>query len=394
MGDPKRYFTICILPWIHFDKIYEVNGARLLPYPQHNFPADFRTALEEVLSSYKEIQGESISQCTIVSLSNKQPEWCLDGESDDLDKIQECLSLFFLAAMSCNNYFSQDSTYSNSSAFQPIFQNLTIPPRGHAVRYRRRDGFIEDSGYKHGDLKYSRPLECKSLKPKIDGELLLALDKAANKNDELYRRLLVSLSFFRLANTDQSHMSLDSEVVLLAAAFEILLDAEKARQLVGNFSELFSSYQEVIVESALQKRPGITLDPSYQDAQKQWQLSKKFIQELHQLRSKIVHGEDRTKRTWGWNNFEHLVIGAYIYPLAVKLLLGKTGHHSLFEHDQIAYRSIDIILAETNWSEPPSKNGNQTQWQKCISQARWDLAESNALKRLETLAEEEEDVSS
>lgn len=216
------------------------------------------------------IFGKSISQCTIVSLSNKQPEWYLDDKSDDLDKIQKCLSLFFLAAMSCNNYFSQHSTYANSSVFQPIFQNLTVPPKWNAVQHRRRDSYILDGGYKHGDLKFSRPLECKSLKPKIDGELLLALDKAAKKNDELYRCLLVSLSFFRLANTDQSHMSLDAEVVLLAAAFEILFDAEGAYQLSCKYGEIFGSYKEIIVEDALLKRSGITLGTGYENEHRQW----------------------------------------------------------------------------------------------------------------------------
>ena len=185
MSDPQDYFTICLLPWVHLDNTYEVGGVRLLQYPEYNFPHDFQNALIDVPSSYKEIQGDPVSECTLVALTRNLPEWELDSKKDDLDIVQESLSLFFLAAMSCNEYFCQIPTYSNSSAFQPIFQNMTIPTKGHAVQYRKRDGSVTDMGYKHGDLKYSRPLECKSLNPKLDENLLKGLDSALKEKCDL-----------------------------------------------------------------------------------------------------------------------------------------------------------------------------------------------------------------
>jgi len=361
------FHTICILPWITIEKIHEVNGIQMLPFPETELNSDFQSTMREVLKSYKGIRGRTLRKCSILASVSCSPGWSLKEE--DHSRIEQSVSLFFLASMASNEYFVQHSTYSNSSAFQPIFQNVTLPPSGLAIEHRRRDGRNLDGGYQHGDLKFSCPLECKSSKPKIDEEFLLALDEAAKANDNLFRRLLVSLSFFRLANTDQSHMSLDAEVVQLGASYEILLDAEGAYQLACKYGEIFGRYKETNVDDALSGRPGIKLGPGYENEQKQWQLGRKFIEELHQLRSAIVHGEDRDKRKWGWSNFEHLVIGAYVYPLAVKLLLQTGGHYKLTDNDEIACRSIDIILAKTKWHERPSQTANHTNWQECISEA-------------------------
>ncbi|GEM_PF-3910304 len=375
------YHTICILPWINFEKTYEANGIQILPFPGDGFDADFQSAMREVLRSYKDVRGKTLTACTVLANSSRSPKWSLTEE--DHGKIGQASSLFFLASMACNQYFTQHSTYSNSSAFQPIFQNLSIPPRGFAVEHRRRDGRSLDGGYQHGDIKFSCPLECKSLNPEIDEKFLKTLHKASEANDNLYRRLLVSLSFFKLANTDQSHMSLDAEVVQLAAAFEILFDSEGAYYLSCKYGEIFDNFKEVTVETAIAERSGITLRTGYESEHKQWQLGRKFIEELHQLRSAIVHGEDRTKRTWGWNNFEHLIIGAYVYPIAVKLLLEKAGHYTLSESDQIVCRSIDIILSKTNWADPVNEQSNHSIWQEGLSEAGHEFRSKKIARLLE-----------
>ena len=112
------------------------------------------------------------------------------------------------------------------------------------------------------------------------------------------------------------------------------------------------------------------MNAEYEEEHKQWQLGRKYIEELYQLRNAIIHGNDQSKRTWGWSNFEHLIIGAYVYPLVVKLLLEKSGYYTLSDSDKIACRSIDIILAKKNWHERPTETDNHTNWQEAISEAR------------------------
>ena len=250
LGDSNGSHTICILPWIKFDKSYEANGIQLLPFPSDEHDADLQSAIREVLKSYKDIRGNTLTTCSIIANNSHSTKWSLNDE--DHDKIDQAVSLFFLASTARNEYCTQLATYSNSSAFQTIFQRLSIPPTGLAVEHRRRDGRNIDGVYQHGDLKFSCPLECKSLNPKIDENFLSSLDKTAQANNNLYRRLIAALSLFKLANTDQSHMSLDAEIVTLAASFEILLDAESCYELTCKYKDLFQTYQEVTVEEAME----------------------------------------------------------------------------------------------------------------------------------------------
>jgi len=368
--DNTEHFTVCLLPWIHIDKPYEVNGSRLLPFPDYEYDNDFKCAFKEILTSYKELNGENIQQCTIVAKKEGLPQWHLDKDSGDQIHAESNLELFFLAAFAQNNYFSQHSTYCNASAFQPIFQNFTIPPRGKAVQWRRRDGYGLDGGYQHGDLKYSRPLECKSLKPAIDEEFLKGLDSVSGSNSDLYRRILNSLSFIRLSNTDQTYMSAESETVLFAAAFEQLFDVQDKYCLTCEYKKCFDKFQTKTVNEVLAQRPDIYLNEGeHAGKDLQWQLGRKWIQELYDLRSAVVHGSDLTRRKWGWTSFEHLVIGAFVYPLTVKILISKKGHYVLTDRDKQLSMAIDQILSTNHWGDRVDENSNHTNWQEAIMEA-------------------------
>src|SRR3989338_863442 len=317
---PKPIHSICILPWISFDEKYTINGASLIPVRTTQFE-DFPAALKMILSSY------------------------------DDQQVMKAMALFFLSSFSCNDYFTYGA-YVNASAFQPIFQEFQIPLRGLLFRRRRRDGFISSGGWEHGEVKLSVPLECAFLEPKMDEKFLEALRKLKEKESKLSRRISTALSFFRLANTDQAHMSIDAEVILMGAAFEALFDAKGKEQVACRYEEYFKNYKSKIVEDALAVRTEIKWDEENKEKEareRQWQLGRKFIQELHRRRSKYIHGNDVSKKSWGWSPDEHLVMGAFIFPLAVKLLLEKVELYSLTNEDRKACKAIDIILAKTDW---------------------------------------------
>lgn len=362
--------TICILPWVHFDEDYRVNNTRLLRYPEYDFEDSFKENLKEILKSYRELKGNEIKKCTIVAVENASPEWNLNIDKGDLKKIQSDLSLFFLSSISKNKYFVEHSNYTNSTAFQPVFQSFIIPIQDQVIQYRRRDSMLLDGGYKHKDLKYSRPLECKSLRPKMDKDFLIALSELAKGNNKLYRRILGSIFFVQLANTDQPQMSLESEAILMASAFEQLFDAQNKYKLTCAYKVCFSDYEMKKVKDVLHVRRGIEENKNeHKGLDSEWQLGRKWIQELYNLRNEAVHGGDLSKRKWGWSPFEHLVMAAFVFPLAVKILLSKENKYKLTEVDKQLCTSIDLLLATKNWNVCSNPQDNNTNWEKVISEA-------------------------
>lgn len=90
--------------------------------------------------------------------------------------------------------------------------------------------------------------------------MLKALDSANTASSTTVERLRRALPFVELANTDDDLMTPMAEVILMALAFEQMLDVEYKRELVLEFEKLFVLYGSVTVQDALQKRPGIQID--------------------------------------------------------------------------------------------------------------------------------------
>jgi hypothetical protein len=195
-------------------------------------------------------------------------------------------------------------------------------------------------------------------------------------------RLKAVLPLIRLANTDNDVMTLDSEAALMGFAFEQYFQADKARDLACKFDALFSVYGKTTVLAAQAQRPGIYPDPNpnYTQAQLGWFVAKLWMLEFHQYRSTVAHGGSLSGRTWGWSPFEHLVIAAFVFPLAVKLGLAQEQHYSLSREDEIRCRAVDALLSQTNWANEDGSSMN-TKWQGIIREQKRDVRITAAVRK-------------
>ncbi len=63
------------------------------------------------------------------------------------------------------------------------------------------------------------------------------------------------------------------------------------------------------------------------------------------MRNKVAHKGSDGGRSGGWTIFEHLVMAAYVFPLAVKLLLERESHYVLTDTDRGGCWAVDQLLA-------------------------------------------------
>jgi len=97
---------------------------------------------------------------------------------EDREKVQLASQLLSLASISKNDYNAQLGCYAYATQFQFFFQRFTEPVDFIAIGIRRRDGSTMDAGYKHGQIKFSVPLQARSLKPVcIDADLVDGLNR-------------------------------------------------------------------------------------------------------------------------------------------------------------------------------------------------------------------------
>lgn len=360
-----QHKTVAFLPWLKLAKAVTIGKTRFVPFRvptgSPELP-DLAPSFTKILSSYVDLWNRPLETCTVATLDYRQPAW--NVRSEDFERVSEDTSMLYLASMAANEYFQAVGHYVNRTMFNLYWQRFSEPVEYMTVTVRRRDGEQLLGGAKHGEAKLLMPAYAQAIDPAaMDDGFAEGLNKALAANSKLVHRLKPALAFLSLANTDSDEMGAPAEVILMASAFEQLLDVNRgAREAAQRFSELFHQFGGVTVDECLTTRRGILLNPKYATAQKKWFAHKKWMEELYDLRSYYVHGNDLTDRTWGWIPLEHLVMAAFAFPLAVKLALLQQGHYTLSREDQKRCWAMDLVLTAVGW--PGSRDSSLTVWQE------------------------------
>ncbi len=373
---------IAFLPWLKLSQDVTIGNVQFIPFrlgdaQETDELRALATPFAKILSSYVDIRNRAVERCTVVAMSCRQPTWNLRYE--DFGEVQEASSLLYLAAMATNEYFQQVANYVNRTMFDLYWQRFTEPVDYVTLTARRRDGQLMIGGYKHGEIKLTMPAQADLRDAaEVDNGLVEATNKALASNSVLLRRLKPALSFLSLANTDSDVTGPPAEVILMGSAFEQFLEAYGARKLSQKFGDLLLGFGSVTVDEAQKARPGMVVDPKYHAAQKNWFVHRKWMEEFYHLRNFYVHGEDLSARTWGWIPLEHLVMAAFAFPLAVKLLLSESGYHALSRGDKVRCGALDLLLGSTQWVQ--SAGSNATMWQEKLLESSRKLSVNEAVK--------------
>ncbi len=370
MGDVAK--LVGFMPWLQLEKPVRVAGFSFVPFTVSGAISDGLEGLKDIfpaiLSNYVD-QMEPQSNCIVVideTAQNPNEAWNISVAR--IEAAHSASSLLFLATWSKNEYFTPIGSYVNDVDFQLYFQRFVGSVDRISFHRRKRDGSVFSAGQKQGSIHFTKPLSGSGSslnRIKVDLGFLQGLSTASLAGSSVVSALKVVLPFVRLANTDSDLMNNDAEVALLAFAFEQYFQANTARDLATKFDDLLILQSKTTVQTAKDRRPDIYPDPPYTNAQLNWPVAKMWMNEFHQYRSTIVHGQGSSNRTWGWNPLEHLVMAALTFPLIVKLDLAKEGHYSLTLDDKADCQSVDLLLSQSNWSTFTGSSTN-TKWQNIL----------------------------
>ena len=353
---------VIFLPFLRMRTGLTVAGVEFLPLrdDDDNVPAALETAvapLERILSGYVDRKGAPLN-CVVATIPGKGWDLSLD---DDRPAVRWGASLLFLASWACNDYFPRFGglgSYVNSTMFRIIGQAYSDDMPVHiTIPARRRDGETLDGGYEHGEVTFNLPVQCSIGEPaSFDEDFLAGLSAAVAADSEVAGLLRTTLPFVELANTDDDFMTGPAEVILMASAYEQLLRAGAGKYKLGQKLAKLFGQGTVTVADAQKVRAGITIDNSRAAAQLKWWVHQKWLEELYGMRNKVAHEGSDGGRSGGWTIFEHLVMAAYVFPLAVKLLLEREGHYVLTDTDRGRCWAVDPLLALAQWT-PESWTG-------------------------------------
>jgi hypothetical protein len=374
--------AVLFMPFLRLKKGYKAAGVDFLPLRDSDGQVSevLRTAegpLLKILSGYVDRDRKPFTNCVVATIEGRG--WDLKTD-EDFETVRWAASLLFFAAWACNEYFARfGGTYVNSAEFRLIGQAYEGDmPGSVAISSRRGDGKKIGGGYQHGELKFAIPFQCSVRDAAtVDEPFLAALDAISRGTSPILDRLTTSLPFVELANTDEDFMTVHNEAILMASAFEQLFNGNgEKHRLVTRFGDAMQEFGNITVADAQKVRPDIridTSDPARAAAQPTWWVHKKWIEELYDVRSKVVHKGTPDSRSWGWSVFEHLAMAAHVFPLAVKTLLANDGLYTLSDTDRARGLSVDKLLAAAQWADDRDAESSES-WSRIESRTRRDVA--------------------
>lgn len=374
------HHLVYFLPYLRLEACHSVAGLDFVPFRDANgsVPRQLEkaeSALSKILSSYIDKHGKPYENCVVATI----PDRGWDLKRTDGAAVCWAVSLLFLASWAQNQYFPRFlGHYANSSSFRIVGQEFAGEKPAHmTIGARRRDGITWDAGYTHGELHFNTPVQCRIGHAfAVDEPFLAALNKAHTEGSATLERLRTSLPFVQLAHTDDDVVTEDAEAILMASAFEQLLNGNGSKyELAKALGQLFERFGNENVASARKVRPDIEINrskPEYADAQPEWWVHRKWFEELYSLRNKLAHQGDQGTRTWGWHPSEHLVMAAFVFPLAVKLFLSQEDHYPFNSVDEAHCKAIDKLLAVIAWDEERQGADSGSVWHNIVEKAVQD----------------------
>lgn len=355
---------LSFFPWYQLEETIDLGLFELLPYKRALKPVGIGLEIQEtidvVLKPYYHSHERQISRGMLMRLKDK-------GLIDDLSENERSDAFSFseivsLAGLCSREYF--DLTYCNSHNFTFVIQSFRGASGGVALTSRRRDG--STFGYvAPGTFKEIQPHHVSSsMVTNLDPDLLKSLvEFSEHKNGER----LVEASFgFNRANTDSPNVPDASEVVLMVGAFERILGVDNGREelLAENFCSKFRPHSPMPIEANPRiPRNTFTNCASVQEI---------WIRDFFRVRGNLAHGRRRSEYRSLWSVNEHLLLGAYAFPLLVKTLMVQSGCYHFTPQDTFDIDVFEQLTSVELLKVPIDQKGSHDfYWTRVRDQASW-----------------------
>lgn len=339
------------LPWCATTKSYDLGDLRLLrvtaeePIPGVQ-PAPGAT-IKRFLQSYRDIEGNVVDPCVLVTFRSDDATRELDGE--ELGQCAEEIQLACFSSLSARRFFR--SPYSNSSCFIRVIQTYQ-DQSGIAVRTRRRDGGTLDGRTLPTTIFGIPPQAAAVHEVYLDEVVFRALvrHRDAVKTSE-WMRWQNAIDCFNFANSDDSGVPLHVEWIMVASAFQRLTDARSDADAIASAFESAIQPEQAILAGSAAVRPPINSNAAARSLRSVW------AREFYELRGEYAHGKLTTNRAHIWEPFEHLLISAIAFPLLVKSLLAQAGNYVITDDDWAQIDAFESLL-DSDFMVAPSDQMN------------------------------------
>lgn len=350
--------TLAFFPWLKLKQQISGAGVSLVPFRRGAEPggagSNLQRTFDGVLEPYRSAAARPVEEATLVVVDGQGPT---DRIADDvLRELFVLAELVAFSALAVREFFNScHHGYTNRDAFTLIVQNFDDPSGGVALTSRRRDGSLQ-SYVTRDAFRVDRPRHVSSFSPvEVDEVLLNALVRARQTDDGRY---FDSVVLFNRGNTDANEVTPEVELILIAGAFQRLLECRSAsiHELANNFTRVFAPAEDLAVKAPFRTRP-------LKQPKREWPrtIREAWIRDFYILRGDLAHGRTTARYQSDWTVREHLLLAAFVFPRLAKLCLAADGLYQLTAADR---DDVDVFedLARHELLQPTVEAGGEERW--------------------------------
>lgn len=370
----RRFMTVSgridFLPWVTLPKAANVFGFKFVPVRLDDckkvFGAEIAEPAAKAIGTHVTQSSTPIDSCTVILRPRAALPWHVTEQH--WRRAWQAASVLSFCCLSEQEFMrGHFSAHLNASMFRPVSMAVSEGSQHIGLYYPRRGGGLQVGGRTFSDVVFQQPPQIEGTRcDVVNVRLAEALRKAQRGGHEVWDRVEQSLDYFHLANTETQDLSEADCLALSAVAFERLLAPKQssALGLADALADLWKAFPNKALAKAKRIKPDN--DSKFGAQQQAWPLHRKWMKELYEGRSSHVHRGPKGAFSQNWLPWQHAVIAAFVFPLAVKLQLSTAGFYAMSQDEQVACQVLDDLLDShwgNGWRKPP-------EWPGILSEAR------------------------
>lgn len=298
-----------------------------------------------VLSQYRE--SVRLPLCDVALLQYQERPLGADLDEADRSAIFQFGQHVAVSGLSDRRFLGDFADgYTAAGHYQVVVQTFTEPYSGSiSLNYRRKDGH-SSIVLGENDAHFVRPAHLVAQgEPNINLQMLKALQAGRGLPAEVRGRVDASITQFLLANGDSPDVTLEAEIIATHAALERVSNAsQQQRDLQSKLLTMLSIADNSPWTARLRQELG-------RDTLSKGQVLQFWLKQIYSLRGSVAHGKPAHLAPLHWTQQEHLLAGAFVYPLALKCLLAQHLLYLLTVEDVAWIVGLENLLADQPFFE-------------------------------------------
>lgn len=346
---------LAFLPWLNIKAPIVQGLFHLFPQVVGDVPPDgvgsliSAETMGKLLSQYRELANFPLRVVTVLQHDGRP----LGEDFDDADRaaIFRFGQHLAVSGLSDRRFIGgfMDG-YTSAGHYQVVIQAFTEPYTGSiSLSHRRKDGHSSVM-LGQSDVHFVRPAHLVSQgEPNINLRLLAALQSVQTLPQAVHEHVDASVTQYLLANSDSPDVPLEAESIATYAALERVSDSDQSlRDIRKKLPTLLALVEGSPWTARLRDELDLPSDG-------EMPVLHAWLQQIYALRGNVAHGKPAHWAPQQWSQHEHLVAGAFIYPLVLKCLLAQHKLYALNEEDVAWSLGLEGLLTDRPFFEVPSK---------------------------------------